>query len=280
MSAALRYVLLCLVVSSIPAFTQQTVLTNSSVVKMVRAGLGDDLVVQSINSQPALFNTSADDLIALKRAGVSTRVLAAMLSKISAATPAAARTLLPVAPAASLVAAPLNAAAATSTGLPAGVDDMGVYYRNRDGRWEPMRPEILNLKTGGVLKTLATDGIIKGDLNVHLTGAESKLAVDRRTEFLLYAPDGTAAEEYQLLKLRVNSKNREFRSATGGIFHASTGAHRDLIDFNAKKIGPHMYEFGLPLDFSDGEYGILPPGSMSSVNVASAGKIYTFHLAR
>ncbi|MCC6486015.1 MAG: hypothetical protein IT364_00815 [Candidatus Hydrogenedentes bacterium] len=61
----------------------QTILTNEAVLKMVRAGLADEVVVGAIAQHEGRFSLSPDDLIALKAAGVSDRVIAAMLQKNS-----------------------------------------------------------------------------------------------------------------------------------------------------------------------------------------------------
>ncbi len=73
----------------------QPPLTNSSIVEMVKAGLGDSVVVAAIHAQPHQFSLSASDLITLKQTGVSDAVLAAMLAAgapapVSQATPAPA----------------------------------------------------------------------------------------------------------------------------------------------------------------------------------------------
>ena len=59
----------------------QSALTNDAIMKMTKAGLGDDLILSSIKAQPGQFSTGADDLIALKTAGVSDKVIAAMMGK-------------------------------------------------------------------------------------------------------------------------------------------------------------------------------------------------------
>jgi|HubBroStandDraft_1064217.scaffolds.fasta_scaffold31717_1 hypothetical protein len=59
----------------------QDPLTDDAVFKMVKAGLSDEIVVTAINQQPGRYSVSPDDLVALKNAGVSEKVLAAMLSK-------------------------------------------------------------------------------------------------------------------------------------------------------------------------------------------------------
>jgi hypothetical protein len=65
-------------------------MNNDSVVKMIKAGLPDDVVVSTINSSPGTYNTSADALVALKMAGASDKVIAAILIKSSGAAPAPA----------------------------------------------------------------------------------------------------------------------------------------------------------------------------------------------
>ncbi len=258
--ASFRLFLCCLLLAAPFAYTQSkpAPLNNDAVIKMVKAGLSDDLVVEAITTQAGSFSTSATDLIALKQAGISDRVLATMLGKASGSA-----------------AAP-SAAANT---LPPGVDEIGVYYKNHTGTWTAFAPEIVNFKSGGFMKSLATDGIIKPDRNGHLPGKTSSTALVKPVEILIYVPDGTAPEEYQLLKMRVNSNNREFRSMTGGVFHSSTGGQRDNIAFTPVKIASRLYTFTLDNTFANAEYGILPPGTQSTANAVNEGKIYSFHIS-
>jgi len=140
--------------------------------------------------------------------------------------------------------------------------------------------ENVNWKTGGVLKSIATDGIVKGDINGHLTGPASKLHINLPATFIIYVIEGQSPGEYQLLHMHTHKDGREFRSETGGVFHKSTGAERDTIDFDTKKIAPRVYEVILPEHLPPGEYGFLPPGTMNSgKNLASSGKMYTFAIA-
>jgi hypothetical protein len=52
-----------------PAQAQQG-LTNSDILKMQSAGLSESIILSSINTQPAAYDTSTDGLLALKKAGV------------------------------------------------------------------------------------------------------------------------------------------------------------------------------------------------------------------
>ena len=234
----------------------QAMLTNDSIVKMVKAGLSEDIVLSSIHSQPGRYSTGADDLIALKSAGVSDKIIAAMMNGGGAAAPAAA-------PAPAAAGGPI-------------VAEIGVYYRKND-QWADLNPEVVNFKTGGVLKSIGTAGIVKGDVNGHVEGMKSPNRIASPVDLLVYTPDGVAITEYQLLRLRDCKDCREFRTVTGGVMHVSGGATRDIVPFEAKSAGKRMWRVLLP-NLGAGEYGFLPPGAFGSANSASIGKMYTFRL--
>jgi hypothetical protein len=257
-------------------------LTNDSVIQMTKAGLGDSLIIQSINMAPSSFSLSTIDLIALKKAGVSERVIGAMLAKSGATSdappgataPAASGGNMPHSPGANAV--PADDSAPVSL---AGLDEFGVYYKSRDGQWTAMEPELVNFRSGGALKSYSTNGIIKQDRNGHIMGPSAQLALTKPVTFLLYMPAGTAPIEYLLLKLRPGAQHgREFRAETGGVFHSSSGPVRDEVAFTPKKLAAHVYQFTLGADAAKGEYGILPPGSLGGGGLGSAGKIYTFKI--
>ena len=65
-------------------------LTNDSIVKLVKAGLSDAVIISMVNTQSGKYSLSADDVIALKTAGVSEDVISAMLKQSSSAAPPSA----------------------------------------------------------------------------------------------------------------------------------------------------------------------------------------------
>ena len=147
---------------------------------------------------------------------------------------------------------------------------MGVYLHTASG-WQPLLPEVINWKTGGVVKRVGSFGIVNGDVNGHIRGAHSRNTVSATAnpiEILIYTPYGVEYTEYQLIRLHRHSDSREFRTVTGGVFHASGGSDRDVLDFNATKIARRMWLVSLS-GTKTGEYGFLPP---------EAGKMYTLHL--
>ena len=155
-------------------------------------------------------------------------------------------------------------------------NEIGVYAKQKDN-WIEVLPEVVNWKTGGVMKSVATVGVVKGDVNGHVNGESSRSRVTSPIELLIVVPDGTAITEYQLLRLHQHSSGREFRTVTGGVFHVSGGATRDLLPFDGTKVSGRTYKVMLSA-LSTGEYGFLPPGAFRSSNEASSGKIYSFRV--
>jgi hypothetical protein len=240
----------------------QATLTNEAILKMSKAGLSEEIILGTIKAQPGQYSTGPDDLIALKSAGVSDKIIAGMLEKSAVgggAKPAAA----PAAPVAPAVAGPIN--------------EVGVYYK-KAGAWTELPPEVVNFKTGGVLKTIGTAGVVKGDVNGNIQGEHSRTSVTQPVELLVYAPEGVNIAEYQLLRLRAQKNTREFRTMTGGVFHASGGATRDLVPFDGKKTAPRTYEIVLP-SLGAGEFGLLPPTTGDATGTSGRlGKIYSFRI--
>ncbi len=258
----------------------QQPLNNEAVIKMSKAGLSDDVIVTSINSNPGAYDTSTDGLVALKKDRVSDKIVSAIIVKSAgggtASGPAAGATqgfsATAQAPGEGGFGAPASA-------VPAGVDSVGVYYQDPGGAWQEVPAEVVNFKSGGALKHIASAGIVKGDMNGDIGGNRSRLVLKFPASFILYVPEGTSPGEYQLLRLNVNPDSREFRSVTGGVVHTEGGATQAAVDFTSKKLAPRIYEITLTTEAGHGEFGFLPPQDMGSgKSMASSGKIYTFSL--
>jgi hypothetical protein len=231
----------------------QDTLDNAAVVKMTKAGLGEGVIVSMVQNQPGHYDLTPDTLVSLKNDGVSEKVLAARAAK--------------------------NAAPAAPAAKADQYDDLdiGVYYKLKDV-WTPVPSEAVNWKTGGVLKSIASDGIVKKDVNGHLNGKTSATELRTPLEILIKTAEGVEATDYQLVHMHANSNNREFRTMTGGVFHSSGGATKDAVQFQQTRIAKHVYMVTLPDKLaSGGEYGFLAPGLTNSTASGSTGKVYTFH---
>ena len=80
----MRHLLACTVMLlsiSTATVNAQEALTNETVLKLVKAGIGEDTIVGMVNQQPGKYALGADDVSTLKTAGVSEKIIAAMIVK-------------------------------------------------------------------------------------------------------------------------------------------------------------------------------------------------------
>ena len=178
----------------------------------------------------------------------------------------------------------LALAMAAATGFGASPDfpetiptEAGMYQRDRSGHWEEIEALVFNTKTGGVVKSLVTLGIIKPDTNANLWQRSSIYSASYQDEFLVVVPEGVSIGEYQMIHLHQQKTAREFRMQTGGIFHASSGSHRDNQEFTSKKVAPHTYVVRFQTYQGGGQFGFLPPPSFNPTPYAF-GRIYCFEM--
>ncbi|PYT50420.1 MAG: hypothetical protein DMG44_06765 [Acidobacteria bacterium] len=229
-------------------------LTNDDVVQMVKGGFDESTTVAAIESADTNFDNSVQALMALKAAGVSEKVISAMLAatkkKAEAAKPAVA------------------AAAPAPAANPDVPEDMGVYTKLK-GSLVEMYAEVVSWKSGGVGKSMLSMGMTKGHVNATVSGPKSKLQFGLPAELVIKCSEGVTPSEYMLLKLDEKGDRREFRAVTGGVYHSSGGAQKDAIKFDFQKIAPRTYKIVLA-GLKKGEYGILPPGG-GSVGATGGG---------
>jgi hypothetical protein len=247
-----------------PFLIAQHALNNDSVIKMVKAQLSDDVIVATINASSGAYDTSPDGLIALKQAGVSDKVIAAIVAKSTASAPDSAA---PSAPASPEPAAP----------LPPSVENLGAYYKDSGGNFQPLPSEVVIFQSGGMVKRVASAGLMKEDLNGLVGGMRSRLVVSTPVTFILHVPQGRTASDYELVRLHIVGNNRQFQSVAGGLIHESSSSLRDEIDFTSEEIGPSAYQIVLSNEIGEGEFGFLEPqDTASSKTPPSSGQIFTF----
>jgi hypothetical protein len=125
-----------------------------------------------------------------------------------------------------------------------------------------IEPEIVNWRTGGVIKNAVTLGLDKGHVNGTGAGPRSKttvattpLGMAGSLVFYIRCLEGNSASEYQLLRFWQKG-DRQYH------FH---------------KIAPRTHKVEIPT-LALGEYRFLAPGAAASADMASRGKIYTFRI--
>jgi len=148
----------------------QDVLTNDAIVKMVKSGLGEDLVVSMVKNQPGQYSLNPDELVKLKEGGVSEKILAAMVSKGSGTADAHASGATPAA----------GTVAVGDPNDPMTPHDSGIYLyaKDRNGEYKLIVLEqaaYQGSKTGGMLGMAFTYGIKKAKMKAVIPGQHASI---------------------------------------------------------------------------------------------------------
>ena len=261
--------------------------TMQDVIRLTKAGVSDDVIIEQLKSHNERFALTTDQILQLKTAKVGDRVIATMLNPAykpvapaSGSKPVSSQP--PTTSAKAITTPPPTtqplAAGTSDAEIPQGIPtQLGIYVKVKDD-WVALSPEIVTWKSGGIAKSVASGGIVKGDVNGFIDGSSSKVRVLNPLEFVIVVPEGIDITAYQLVRLHDHEDYREFRTVAGGVFHVTGGATRDVIPFEGVKVAPRIYH--VTTSTALGEYGILPPGAFTSMNAASAGKIYSFGLVQ
>lgn len=252
---------LALLLAAQPA--QAEVLDNALVIELVRAGLGDEAVVAKIQTSEPAFDTSTSAIIALSQAGVSSDVIAAMITAGRAEE--------------------VQAAQALSLDSP---DPMVPHYAGvymlADWLAEPKMQAIdattsNQTRTGNFLGYALTGGIASMSFKTSVPNREARVFTQQtRPRFYFYfdsasaslsngardtfwgAGSVTSPAEFSLIEFDVKRDSREAKVGRFNITGARAGVMpEDQIAFSYNLISPGVYEVTPEQDMEPGEYGFI-----------------------
>ena len=231
----------------------QETLTNEGVMNLVKSGLSEDLIMNVIGKQPSSFALGATDLVGLKNAGVSERIINAMVNKASGGT--------------------VGPAAAASPGPRGVISEPGIYYK-KNNEYLELLSESVEWKTGGAMKSIASAGIIKKDLKGEITGPSSRNFLQNPLEIVISPPTGLSINDYILLPMKPLKGVREFEV---GPVNQKSGVAKGAIPMGVEKVGANAFRLVFQTAPGPGEYGILTTKSATGYS-GSASRMFTFRL--
>ena len=241
-AAAMSLVCLCLTLSAVRAAADAP-LTNEDVVTLVKLALGDDVVLAKIRQAPAVnFKLDPDDLGKLKAAGVSSTVIAAMLEKSTAPTPAPP---------------PRALGAAQAGAFPMGVPGVtGVDLVDKNGT------RTLPSQSGETSQTNYVVGMLLW-FNVHDAHASVR-TIDRDLFIRVYS--GTRLDEVgAFVRLEANEEDRSLKIGNMNAlsFRGPLGFKVDkgwIIASNITESESGVWELRPKAPLPPGEYGFYTTG--------------------
>jgi hypothetical protein len=260
MRALLVLALVAVMALSLPAATSlaQEVLTNDSVVQMIKAGLPESLVITKIRSTANKFDLRTESLVSLKKAGVSDKVLEAMMNPGSGTAAAPA----PAAP------APATAAAAPAPGGAQQLRDRDTIYHVVGGKYVEMFATSANLETNMVF--------FQSKSEVVLEGRKSRYRIADKQPVFLSTWGPTDAP---LVKLKPGDTNDDRNlKISSGAFMPFGGTQKmgvrneDKIATNVERDPRGFFKVTPAAPLPPGEYGFI----LASGFGAGVGKVFDF----
>jgi len=210
---------------------QEKPLDNAEIIKLKALNMGDAVIIGKIKSAKEVkFETSTDDLVKLKEAGISDAVIAAMLERLSA--PAAA-------------------------GKPPAVgSDPGVQLKTKDGT--------LNLKA--IFGTKKTQAAMFSVVNwVQFNDPAAKTRIRDPRPVILLESDKDPRGAWFIVQVSVNNKKDDvYRyfdlEGGGGVFSNVWSGEPEkgsIVKFDVTQEGPNLWRLTPLKDLKPGEYGLF-----------------------
>ena len=236
----------------------QEAMNNEGIVKLVKSGMSEELILNVIRQRPGNYAVGANELVMLKDSGVSEKLIAAMLDKAK--------------PEGAPDAAPKPTVAAAPAAKSATINGPGLFYKKNNEYFELITEEV-EWQTKGAMKSMATVGIIKKDLNGQIAGSSSRNFLSNPMEILISPPRGATINSYILLPLKSEDGARNFNV---GPVNKKSGLAKGAIAFGVEKVGENTFRMVLPTQLGPGEYGILASTPTDAANTTH--KMYTFRI--
>jgi len=247
----------CLLVSSTASVSGQEVMTNETVIQMVKAGFSENVILAKMRSSQTKFDTRTEALIALKQAGTPEKVMQAIIS--GGAPPASA-------PAASAPAASAPAAVATA---PQG-SHRGPIYHVSGGK----QVELIGI-SGDIETSRAPFSGRKTELV--LPGNKAKYRTSDRQPVFLSASEPA---DVPLVKLDPGKNDRNLRvssSFRSGPYSGSTSQRgirpEDRVDVEAERDNRGFFRIRPRAPLPPGEYAFVLTRSSGTIPM---GTVYDF----
>lgn len=237
---------------------EKEVLTNSAIIKMVKAKLGEDVVINKIRSSKTNFDISTDGLITLKEAGVSDNIINAMQNPQSE-LPAAQQTKVASAP------------------------SSGDVFIVQGGKSVEMEYVAGFTKILGSSMWVAPFGTPKTRFVIMASGEHAQSQIkDKNPVFLTKLHPS----EIGLVKFDADTYNKKpvrYVLRVGDMWQTqgqAAGPAQTNIDFDYKKEPNGLYKITLKTPLEKGEYGFIAPGTGSGTagpwSPSSSYRIFDF----
>lgn len=228
---------------SSPSVSKKQPLTNSDIVKMVKAGLPESTINAVIEQSEAAFDTNPPALIELKNLGVPPGIIESMVR------------------AAPVASAPVSATTAPIDASDATILAEGTYYKSPTG-WVKLQPQMM----GGGGATHVAKAMVPG-MTPHMVftfrGAESPVQISEHRPIFYFKQNpaivnfpGRSERDIVLVRFDKKKDHRELQMTSGAtMFTFKAGFSKEKTpEILVKRVSETVFTVTPSQDLSPGEY--------------------------
>lgn len=255
-------------------------MSNQQVMDLVKGGFSESLIVDLVlAAKNKRFDVTTPALIELKNAGVSERILAAM---IGGAAP------------------PSSNADGDRAGASGPIRQSGIYFEDETGLTQ-LEPTVFSGgKTGGFLTSALTYGLVKSKWKAVVRSPRASLRIHTALPVFFFYFDtsgsgvsnsglsnpvalfnASSPNEFVLARMDVSRKERSLIVGEFGSLGSTTGTRsEDTVSLNIEKIQSGVYRVTPEAPLTEGEYCFFYAAGASSFVAAGAGRLFDFGVQR
>jgi hypothetical protein len=292
-------------------------MTNRDVIRLVKAGIPDDIIESKIRQSKTHFDTSVQGLVALKEAGVSDSLISVMVNAgAGSSQPAPEGASSSPAPRGSSTSgssrgSSASSAAAKPGSLPASNAPKEVVARDAGklSKAPEPKPVIINQAPANYGMYIVSDGqlkplgrietkvqiskfrsmlksvvpLVRQKIDINIPGAHSTSRFEAlRPTFYAYFPPSRDVSKFKLLQCKITGQNFDQRTLANASIMFSTEQNQDeiLVDIGPTSVRD-FYRIFPREDLPSGEFGFVEgnTGSKSASNIEILD-VYDFGIDR
>jgi len=261
-----------------PSGRAEEILTDQTIISLVKAGLGPDTIVAKINASRGSYDTSTDALIELKQANVPDPVIAAMVNRSKSPVMA-------------------NATLDNTNPDPLAPHSPGIYMLDPRGAGQMLRIDATvsnQTKTSNILGYAFTYGLSSAKLKTVIPNGTARLqSSSRQPVFYFYfnqsnplasltdfstgfTANASSPNEFSLVHLQKKGDHREAVIGSLGFASAKSGiSDKARVAFTYNDVAPGVFKVTPTIDLEPGEYGFVYSVSTGAGSAAVA-RIFDF----
>jgi len=253
---------------------QPGALTIEEIVRHAKSGISEELIVTIVKRNARAFNLNSEEIVELKRTGVSETVIKFLLNPSLPYSPPAPAALPPASDNA------IPPARAPEPEVPADPiarkvpTEPGVYLLGADDTMVPLdsRPLVPSKQTGKI-STVLSGGLLKGRIIGSAVGARARTrAAAGENIFYARLGDKASLDDLTLVILEIQDSRRDLDFGTKP--GAPAFPLKSVVPFESKEVSPKLFRLVVSLD-KPGEYFFLILGS-GDEKKGTLGKGYDF----